>query len=220
MQDFSAGRHTIPLPKPLLYSMQSMITGKWPDPAPVAIKRTRQEMPSPLHSSLAGWIAAELDIRPYQHILEVGYDTGQMLQEVGILLQRGFLAGIDASMTSFRQAAKRNKKLIREQLLQLHTGDLYTLPYPHGYFHGIYGINLSWSGKERLNGLFQLAGMLLSRGAMVMLYPLQQEISMTTATNSFRRITEEMKEAGCGYVYCSYRSIRRETWIMIRAEKL
>jgi len=123
------------------------------------------------NKSITEWTIDQLDIRPYQHILEIGYASGYTLQEVARKLKIGFLAGIDESVAKYQQAYRRNKKLIHDQLLQLHIGSIHELPYPHHYFHTIYGDMNSLHAKEPQYALLQLSNMLRPGGKLVMVTP-------------------------------------------------
>jgi len=155
------------------------------------------------NKTITDWTIDQLNIRPYQHILEIGYASGYALQEVARKLKIGFLAGIDESMIRYRQAYRRNKKLIRDQLLQLHIGSINELPYPHHYFHSIYGSNISLRGKEPQYALLQLSNLLKSGGRMVMV--LQPE--ETDSEEGVQRIAEKLKQ---DYLYAGFRNIQIE----------
>ena len=142
------------------------------------------------NKTITEWTIEQLNIRPYQHILEIGYGSGYTLQEVARKLKIGFLAGIDESIVRYRQAYRRNKKLIRDQLLQLHIGNIHELPYPHHYFHTIYGSNIRLPGKEPQYALLQLGNLLKSGGRLVMV--LQPE--KITDENELEQIAEKIKQ--------------------------
>lgn len=116
------------------------------------------------------WTIEQLDIQPYQHILEIGYGTGRTLLEVGRRLKIGLLAGIDHSLVMYQQANRRNRKLIADQLLQLHIGGIGDLSYPSHYFHSIYGSNVHFFWKEPKYVFMQLAKLLKSGGKLVMVF--------------------------------------------------
>jgi SAM-dependent methyltransferase len=125
---------------------------------------------TPKNRQLVDWTVEQLNIKPYQHILEIGYGAGHALQEVGRKLQIGFLAGIDQSVSMYKQAFQRNKRLVSEQLLQLHIGTVRELPYPPHYFHTIYGSNVHIFWKEPKYEFMQLASLLKTDGKLVMVF--------------------------------------------------
>jgi precorrin-6B methylase 2 len=114
------------------------------------------------------WTIRQLNIQPYQHLLEVGYGSGRLLAETARQLKIGFLAGIESSIPLYQQAYRRNRPFIRQQLMQLHLGESYELPYPAHYFHTIYtsGIHTTW--KDTVNECLRLAALLKTGGRLVL----------------------------------------------------
>ena len=115
------------------------------------------------------WTIRQLNLQPYQHVLEVGYGSGQLLAVVARTLRIGFLAGIESSIPLYRQAYQRNKTFIRRQLIQLHLGELHELPYPAHYFHTIYRSGTHSPGKNAVAECLRLASLLRSGGRLVWL---------------------------------------------------
>jgi ubiquinone/menaquinone biosynthesis C-methylase UbiE len=120
-------------------------------------------------SYTSDWTLEQLNILPYQHLLEIGYGQGKTIQAVARKLKTGFIAGIDCSAVMYQRASKRNKRAIGQQLLQLHIGNLYDLPYPSHYFHTIYGTNAHTSWKDPQMEFMRLANLLRTGGRLVMI---------------------------------------------------
>jgi hypothetical protein len=148
------------------------------------------------NKTITEWTIDQLDVRPYQHILEIGYASGYTLQEVARKLKIGFLAGIEESITGYRQAYRRNKKLVQDQLLQLHIGGIHELPYPHHYFHTIYGNNMGLPGKEQRYALMQLSNLLKSGGRMVMIFQLAEPDNENLVQQVAEKIKHDYLQAG------------------------
>lgn len=115
------------------------------------------------------WTIRQLNLQPYQHVLEIGFGSGQLLDAVARTLKIGFLAGIESSIPLYRQAYRRNKAFIRRQLIQLHIGEPHELPYPAHYFHTIYGFSVQFPGKNAVTECIRLASLLRSGGRLVWL---------------------------------------------------
>jgi len=122
------------------------------------------------HIQTTAHILEQLDIRPFQHILEVGYGPGATLQAVAAKLRVGFLAGVDDSAQMHDSAQKRNKKYIHKDLLQLHIGQPQDLPYPARYFHSIYGCDIHYFWPEPAHLFMTLHKLLRSGGMMLMVF--------------------------------------------------
>ena len=159
------------------------------------------------------WTIEQLNIQPYQHILEVGYGTGHTLQEVAHRLKVGFLAGIDHSVPMYQQAYQRNKRFIRQQLLQLHIGDLSELSYPPHYFHSIYGSNPYFLGQEPQLEFMRLSSLLKSRGRLVMVFQPREARKEEAIRQTGERIREDYAAAGLTDIRIEYRDMYPVTCI-------
>jgi len=166
-----------------------------------------------------GWAVGHLNVQPYQHILEIGYGAGHTLQEVARKLKIGFLAGIDASPAMYRQAYRRNKRLIEQQLLQLHIGELPELSYPAHYFHTIYGVNAHLTWKDPAQEFMRLAGMLKNKGRLVMLFQSsgRKDTSIQLASEKIRK---DYDEAGLTHIHLEQRTLYPHTCVAAIGYKL
>lgn len=146
---------------------------------------------------LAGWLASgqrsqdwtleQLNVLPYQHLLEIGYGSGKMIQAVARKLKIGFIAGADCSVSMYQRATRRNRRAIEDQLLQLHVGSIYDLPYPPHYFHTIYGTNMLLSWRDPAMEFIRLSNLLRTGGRLVTIlqpqWPLQEKAVRSTMDN-------------------------------------
>jgi len=171
------------------------------------------------NKSVTDWIIDQLDVHPYQHILEIGYASGYTLYEVARKLKIGFLAGIDESVTMYRQAYRRNKKLIADQLLQLHIGSIHELPYPHHYFHTIYGSNARLIDKELLPVLIQLVGLLKSGGKMAMIFQPTGVVDEKGVKQFAERIKQDYLHAGFRNIQIEFGNIHPASCIAVTGFK-
>ncbi len=159
------------------------------------------------------WTVEQLGIQPYQHILEIGFNTGNTLQEVARKLHVGFLAGIDESANMYQLAYRRNKKLVQQQLLQLHIGTIGELPYPPHYFHTIYGNNIHLSWKEPQYAFMQLNTLLKTGGKLVMVFQPRWAETEKEVWRAAENIQEQYMEAGFTNVQLAFRDMHPVTCI-------
>jgi cyclopropane fatty-acyl-phospholipid synthase-like methyltransferase len=115
------------------------------------------------------WIIRQLDLQPHQHLLEVGCGSGRLLAAVAGKLQNSFLAGIEPAIPLYRRASRRNKRLIQQEVLALHLGQLPDLPYPPSYFHTIYGSGNYYSWKNFVAECVRLSSLLRTGGRLILL---------------------------------------------------
>lgn len=163
----------------------------------------------------SSWLVEQLDIQPYQHILEVGYGTGNALQEVAGRLKIGYLAGIDHSLSMYQQAYRKNKSYIEQQLLHLHFGDLRELSYPTHYFHTIYGSNVHFFWKDPQAEFIRLSSLLKSNGKLVMVFQPRWARQEDAIRQSAEKLRNDYIEAGLIDVRIEYRDMYPVTCISV-----
>jgi len=170
-------------------------------------------------SSASDWTLEQLNILPYQHLLEIGYGPGKTTQAVTRKLKTGFIAGIDCSVTMYQRASKRNKRAIDQQLLQLHVGNLYELPYPSHYFNTIYGTNSHLSWKDPQTEFMRLANMLRTGGRLVMILQPDWSRQEKTIRAEVERLEEDYLAAGLTDIRIRYKDTDPITGIAITGYK-
>jgi ubiquinone/menaquinone biosynthesis C-methylase UbiE len=171
------------------------------------------------NKTLTEWTIDQLNVQPYQHILEAGYGTGYTLSEVARKLKIGFLAGIDESVDMYSKAYSRNKKLIARQLLQLHIGSIYDIAYPHHYFHTIYGTNAHVNWTAPALGFRKLASHLKTDGKLVMVFQPSRKSSDKDVRLYAEKISHDFLEAGLVNVDVSFRDLHPVTGISVSGRK-
>jgi len=165
------------------------------------------------------WALEQLNILPYQHLLEVGYGSGKMLQAVAKKLKIGFMAGIDGSVSMYQRATRRNRRAIEDELLQLHVGSLYQLPYPSHYFHTIYGTNIHLSWKDPAMEFLRLSNLLRPGGRLVTILQPQWSLQEKTVRSTMEKIEEYYIEAGLTDLRIRYKDTDMLTGVAITGYK-
>jgi SAM-dependent methyltransferase len=161
------------------------------------------------------WALEQLNILPYQHLLEIGYGSGKMLQSVARKLRAGFIAGVDDSVSMYQRATARNRRIIEDQLLQLHVGSIYQLPYPPQYFHTIYGTNIHLSWKDPAIEFMRLSDLLRAGGRLVTLLQPKWSLKERTVRSTMDKIQEHYIEAGLTDIRIRYKDTDTLTGIAI-----
>lgn len=124
--------------------------------------------PHPHHNSF-DWTIRQLNLQPHQHLLEVGCGSGRLLTAVAGKTQYAFIAAIEPSITLYRRACRRNKRLIQQETAQLHHGQLQDLPYPAAYFHTIYGSASDYPWTNLASECLRLSILLRPHGRLILL---------------------------------------------------
>jgi len=147
------------------------------------------------------WTLRQLNLQPYQHVLEIGYGSGQLLAVVARTLRIGLLAGIESSIPLYQRAARRNKTFIRQQLIQLHLGELSELPYPSSYFHTIYG---DFTRRNPGIACLRLASLLRTGGRLVWFSPAGKRYSAEELRTEAARLQAAYLTAGLADIHTQY----------------
>ena len=153
------------------------------------------------------WTLEQLQLQPYQHLLEVGFNSGNVLREIGRKMPVGFLAGVDESVENFQMAYRKNKKLIQKHFLQLHLGSIGDLPYPPNYFHTIFSTNKYADLKEPQYAFMQLANMLRPGGRLITVFQPRWAVTEKKVWLAAQKIQDEYLEAGLTDVRISFRDM-------------
>src|SRR6187431_2673338 len=100
------------------YGHPSGITGRF-----LGEKMVREHVPE------TTWTLSLLDLKPEDAVLELGFGAGKAIERVAAQTYKGYVAGIDISPTMVRSASRRNSKAVKSGQVELHCGDLTSLPF-------------------------------------------------------------------------------------------
>ena len=114
----------------------------------------------------AKWTVSLLDIQPHHRILEIGFGPGVSTQMASEKAAKGFVAGIDHSETMVQAASKRNANAIRSGRMELHQGDVASLPYPDESFDIAFSLHSIYIWQNPVDCLKQLRRVLKPGGLL------------------------------------------------------
>ena len=88
------------------------------------------------------WTVGLLDIKPTDHVLEIGFGPGLAIQKIAAIVSEGLVAGVDSSETMLKLAQKRNAAGIAAGRVELKKGDISALPYSSDSFDKALAVNV------------------------------------------------------------------------------
>ncbi|MCW5882507.1 MAG: class I SAM-dependent methyltransferase [Anaerolineae bacterium] len=141
------------------------IAGKFRDPTGV-FGRMAGAMMARGNKTEQEWTIALLDIRPDDHILEIGFGPGVAISLAAEKAVRGHVSGIDASETMRRVAGRRNAAAIRSGLVDLRHAEVSSLPYPDAAFDKAFAVHCIYFWPRPVEALQEVRRVLKPGGSL------------------------------------------------------
>lgn len=113
------------------------------------------------------WVISLLDLRPADHVLEIGFGPGWALEQIAGIVVDGHVAGLDSSATMLEQASRRNAAAVRAGKVSLRLGTESPLPYRDDMFDKAFAVNSFQFWSQPREGLKELRRVLKPGGCAV-----------------------------------------------------
>ena len=124
--------------------------------APIIFNRGNAELNDFVHDALS--------INKKDHLLEIGFGTGKLLNKIAPQLKEGLIDGIDFSKTMVDLAKKKNRKYIKQGRTKLHLGDFDSTFFEECTYDKIFTVNTVYFWRNptrtinRINRLLKPGG--------------------------------------------------------------
>jgi ubiquinone/menaquinone biosynthesis C-methylase UbiE len=144
----------------------------------------------------------QLEIRPEDGVLEVGFGGGSALAMVAGRLAGGIASGVDFSPDMVRQAERRFRRDIAEGRVRVQLGDVSRLPYPDASFDRVLTINTVYFWPDTLQGLGEIRRVLKPDGRAAVAIRSKEKMETKSVTrHGFRlfspdELLDAMRQAG------------------------
>ncbi len=102
------------------------------------------------NADLNAFIKETLDLKPTDHVLEIGFGPGRLIHEMAKTVSNGVVEGIDFSPVMLQEAKTYNKDLIASGKVKLHLGNCDRLPFLDQTFHKLCSANTLYFWKDPL----------------------------------------------------------------------
>jgi ubiquinone/menaquinone biosynthesis C-methylase UbiE len=117
-----------------------------------------------MNRDAAAQVIGMLDVRPGDHVLEVGFGPGVGVELLAQRIHDGAVAGVDPSPDMFRQATARNAQAIKSGKVDLRHAGAESLPFPDAAFDKVLSINSMQAWPSADAGLRELLRVLKRGG--------------------------------------------------------
>lgn len=141
------------------------------------------------------WAIAHLDVRPGDHVLEIGFGPGVAVKQLAERVGEGRVRGIDPSPTMLRMARRRNAAAVLAGRVELRLGALPELPYPSNAFDRILAVNSVQLWMDDMS-LAVLERALRARGLFALALQPRDELAKRGARAVGREIIARLARAG------------------------
>jgi ubiquinone/menaquinone biosynthesis C-methylase UbiE len=156
-----------------------------------------------------------LDVQTDDRILEIGFGSGTLIQELARRATAGFVAGVDPSDVMVQQAAGRNLKWIRSGRVVLERGGVSKLPFPDGRFTKVCEVNSFHHWPDPARDLQEVQRVLQKGGLLLLCLRMKSPTPGRFQApghdeEGVRRVGRIVKDAGFSDVRTERRQLARE----------
>ena len=109
-----------------------------------------------------------LTLQQDDHVLEIGFGTGKLIDEMARQTSRGLVEGIDISSTMVDMARKRNRKYIAQARVEVSLGDFDQVEYRDGDFDKICSANTMYFWPDAAYSIGKIHRILRPGGKLVL----------------------------------------------------
>lgn len=111
-----------------------------------------------------------LELKPTDHVLEVGFGHGATIARVAAAVSGGFVAGVDPSAEMCRMAARRNRRAIESGRVELREAAAEAIPYPDRSFDSVLAVHTVYFWGSLAAPLQEIARVLKPAGRLVLVH--------------------------------------------------
>jgi len=91
----------------------------------------------------SSWVLSLFQLRPTDHVLELGFGSGADIHRVTARIPQGFVAGVDHSESMVRLATSKNAAMIAAGRVRLMQSTASHLPFESNSFDVVFSINVA-----------------------------------------------------------------------------
>lgn len=143
------------------------------------------------------WAISMLNIKPSDHILEIGFGPGVAIQKMSEIVSEGIIYGIDHSELMLKQASKRNMDAVSAGRVRLSLASVSELPSFDEPVDKILDINTFQFWDNRIDSLRKVRNLLRPEGIIAIVHqPRKPGAKEKDSTEAGEQFSEYLKKAG------------------------
>ena len=100
------------------------------------------------NTDLNSFVMDMLELESSDRVLEIGFGTGKLINQLAAITTEGVVEGIDFSEVMLKQASRVNKHHISHGKVRLQRGECKTLPFENDSFNKLCSINTLYFWKD------------------------------------------------------------------------
>ncbi len=100
------------------------------------------------NAELNALVYDSLAIKGNDHILEIGFGTGALINKIAGHLNNGIIEGVDFSKSMVAIAQKKNKKFINSGKVKIYSGDFNEIRFEDSSFDAVFSVNTIYFWKN------------------------------------------------------------------------
>src|SRR5690606_2440298 len=166
------------------------------------------------------WAISLLDVRPNDHVLEIGFGPGVGVERLAAQAKEGLVAGVDISDVMVRQASRRNAAAVKSGRVELQEGVAEKLSYDDQRFDKVLAINSLHHWTDARAGLREVYRVLKPNGRVAIVEQppskIRDEAEMKQRGNAIRDL---LIESGFKDAETIYATLERGMSVLVRGRR-
>ena len=139
------------------------------------------------NKSLNDLVFKALDPKGGERVLEIGFGTGLMVEQVASRLDSGGMTGVDFSDTMVAKARRRNRRHIKAGRVTLHAGDFMEVDLEPGSFDCIFSVNTLYFWPDPRGAMVRLSSLLAPGGRLILGFGKKEDLEQLNLDRSVFR---------------------------------
>ena len=167
-----------------------------------------------------------LEVRPGDHVLEIGFAHGKAIEMIADLANEGFVAGVDPSETMIKLGSRTNERFVRSGRVELKLGSVSDIPYEGGRFDKVCTVNTVYFWPSPEEDLKEMRRVLKDGGTLMVSFRgrgtrrgLASLFGPGLQKSEVEELIARMEEAGFGGLRVEERKLGLRTGICVIAAK-